>query len=83
MRPASCVLRPASSVRSVTAKVLKIMSPDFMQIFVMCAVCAQKVMVAPPVILDFLWPPKQVFNILIFFSETASRWRLILCHYIP
>ena len=32
----ACVLRPASSVRSVTAKVLKIMSPDFMQIFVMC-----------------------------------------------
>ena len=23
-----------------------------------------------------------VFNILIF-SETTSRWRLILCHYIP
>ena len=59
----SCVLCPASSVLrrllSVTAKVLKIMSPDFMQIFVMCAVCAQKVMVAPPVILDFLRPQKQ------------------------
>ena len=26
---------------------------------------------------------KGVFNILIFFSETTSRWRLILCHYIP
>ena len=64
----SCVLRPASSVllssvRSITAKVLKIMSPDFMQIFVMCAVCAQKVMVAPPVILDFLWPQKQFLTI--------------------
>ena len=45
---------PASSVQSVTAKVLKIMSPDFMQIFVICTVCAQKVMAAPPVILD-LW----------------------------
>ena len=48
MRPASSVLRPASSVLrrlcgALTAKVLKIMSPDFMQIFVMCAVCAQKV----------------------------------------
>ena len=59
LRPVSCVQCPASSVRSVTAKVLKILSPDFMQIFVMCAVCAQKVMVAPPVILDFLWPQKQ------------------------
>ena len=49
---ASCVLRV--SVRSVTAEVLKIMSPDFMQIFVMCAVCAEKVMVVPPIILDFL-----------------------------
>ena len=44
---ASCFQCPASSVRSVTAKVLKIMSPDFMQLFVMCAVCAQKVMMAP------------------------------------
>ena len=26
---------------------------------------------------------KAVFNILIFFSETTSRWHLILCHYIP
>ena len=51
-------MRPASSVRSLTAKVLKIMSPDFMQIFVMCAVCAQKGMVAPPVILAFLWCQK-------------------------
>ena len=54
-------MRQASSVlhrRSVTTKVLKILSPDFMQIFVMCAVCAQKVMVAPPVILDFLWRQK-------------------------
>ena len=40
LRPASSVLCPASSVRSVTTKILKIMSPDFMQIFVMCAVCA-------------------------------------------
>ena len=58
LRPASSVLRPASSVRSITAKVLKIMSPDFMQIFLMCAVCAQKGMVAPPVILAFLWCQK-------------------------
>ena len=54
LRPVSCVQCPASSVRSVTAKVLKIMSPGFM-----CAVCVQKVMVAPPVILDFLRPQKQ------------------------
>ena len=47
------------SVQSVTAKVLKIMSPDFMQIFVMCAVCAQKVMVVLLIILDFLWRQKQ------------------------
>ena len=60
--PASCVQCPASSVRSVTAKVLKIISPDFMQIFVMGAVCAQKVMVAPPVILDFLWRQKQLLT---------------------
>ena len=38
MRPASSILRHASSVRSVTAKVLKIMSPDFMQ-----NICAQSV----------------------------------------
>ena len=30
----------------------------------------------------FIWA-KTVFNILIFFSETITRWRLILCHYIP
>ena len=58
LRPASSVLHPASSVQSITAKVLKIMSPDFMQIFVMCAVCRQKGMVAPPVILAFLWCQK-------------------------
>ena len=58
LRPVSSVLRPASSVWSITAKVLKIMSPDFMQIFVMCAVCAQKGMVAPPVIPAFLWCQK-------------------------
>ena len=46
LHPVSCVLYPASSVRNVTAEVLKKMSPDFMQIFVM---------VAPPIILDFLW----------------------------
>ena len=53
LRPASCVQCPASFASSVriTPKVLKIMSPDFMQIFVMCAVCAQTGMVAPPVIL--------------------------------
>ena len=38
----SCVQCPASSVRSVTAKVLKIMSPDFISIFVMCAVCGDR-----------------------------------------
>ena len=32
MRLVSCVLSPASAVLSVTAKVLKEMSPNFMQI---------------------------------------------------
>ena len=59
MRPVSCIQCSASSVRSVTAKVLKIMSPDFRQIFGMCAVCVKNVMVAPPVILNFLWCQKQ------------------------
>ena len=53
------VLRPVLSVWCVTAKILKIMSPDFMQIFAMCAVYAKKVIVAPPIILDFLWRQKQ------------------------
>ena len=56
---ASCIQCTASSVRNVTAKGLKIMIPDFLQIFVICAVCEQKVMVAPPMILDFLWRQKQ------------------------
>ena len=51
---ASSVLSPAASVRSVTARVLKIISPDFMQISVVLAVCAQKVMVAPPRILHLV-----------------------------
>ena len=57
----------AVCIWSVTAKVLKIMSPGFMQL-AMCAVCAQIIMVAPPTILHFVW---QHF-----------RLRLILCHYI-
>ena len=81
MCPAPSVLRPASSVcilRSVTAKVFKIMSADFMQIFCMCAkryggaTCYTCLFVVP----------KALFNILIFFSEPTSRWCLILCHYI-
>ena len=40
----------------------------------------QEVIVAPPIILCAM--TKGVFNILIFFSETTSRWRLILCHYV-
>ena len=73
---------PAKSVLSVTAKLLKIMSPEFMQIFVLCAVCAQIVTVAPSILLHCV-ATKAVFNILIFFSETTNRWHLILCHCIP
>ena len=48
LRPVSCLLRPLLSV-----KVLKIMSPFFMQIIVMSAVCAKIVNLAPLVtILD-------------------------------
>ena len=35
----------------------------------MCAVCAQKVMVAPPVMLDFLWCQKQF---LTFFTSSLK-----------
>ena len=73
MRPASCVQCPASSVRSITAKVLKIMSPDFMQIFVMCA----KRYGGATYNTCLFVVPKALFNIFIFFSETTSRWRLI------
>ena len=38
-------------MRSVTAKVLKVMSTDSMQIIVTCAVCAKIVIAEPPIIL--------------------------------
>ena len=59
LRLVSCIPRRLCITVSITAKVLKIMNPEFLPIFVMCAVCAQNVMVAPPVILDFLWCQKQ------------------------
>ena len=54
LRPASIVRRPASSVRSISPTVLKIISPYCIHIFVMCVGFAQKIIVAPPVILNFL-----------------------------
>ena len=53
-RPASIVLHLASSVQSITPKVLKIISPNCLHIFVMYVGCAQKIIVAPPIILNFL-----------------------------
>ena len=53
-RPASIVRHPASSVRSITPKVLKIISPNCIHIFVMYVGCVQKIIVAPPIILNFL-----------------------------
>ena len=82
-RPLSGVRRPMSSVRSISPTVLKIISPCCIHIFVMYVGCAQKIIVAPLMILELFAWAKVVFNILIFFSETTSRWRLILCHYIP
>ena len=53
-RPASGVHCPASSVRSICPTVLKIISPYCIHIFVMYVGCAQKIIVAPPIILNFL-----------------------------
>ena len=53
-RLVSGVRRPASSVRSISPTVLKIISPYCIYIFVMCVGCAQKIIVAPPIILNFL-----------------------------
>ena len=53
-RPSSIVRRPASSVRSITPKVLKIISPNCIHIFVMYVGWALKIIVAPPIILNFL-----------------------------
>ena len=52
LRPSSCVRRLASSVRSITPTVLKIISPYCIHIFVMYVGCAQKNIVAPPVKLN-------------------------------
>ena len=50
--PSSSVHRPASSVRSITPIVLKIISPYCIHIFVMSIVCAPKNIVAPSIILN-------------------------------
>ena len=52
LRPSSCVHRPASSVRSITPTVLKIVSPYCIHIFVMYVGCAQKNIVAPSIKLN-------------------------------
>ena len=46
------VLRDLVSVRSITPTVLKIISPCCIHIFVMYVGCAQKNIVAPPIILN-------------------------------
>ena len=51
--PSSGVHCPASSVRSISPTVLKIISPYCIHIFVVCRLCA-KIIVAPPIILNFL-----------------------------
>ena len=53
-RPLSGVRRPASSVRSISLTIVKIISPYCIHIFVMYVGCAQKIIVAPPIILNFL-----------------------------
>ena len=56
--PVSGVRRPASSVRSISPTVLKIISLYCIHIFVMYVGCAQKIIVAPPIILNFLFGQK-------------------------
>ena len=53
-RPVSGVHCPALSVQSISPTVLKIISPYCIHIFVICVGCAQKIVVAPPIILNFL-----------------------------
>ena len=53
-RLASSVHCPASSVRSISPTVLKLISPYCIHIFVMYVGCVQKIIVAPPIILNFL-----------------------------
>ena len=55
LRPSSGVRRLASSVRSITPKVLKIISPYCTHIFVMYVGCAQKNIVAPSIKLNSMW----------------------------
>ena len=52
LRPSSGVRCPASSVRSITPTVLKIISPYCTDIFVMYVGCAQKNIVAPSIKLN-------------------------------
>ena len=59
LRPVSIVRRPASSVRSITPAVLKIISPYCIHIFVMYVRCAQKNIVAPSIKLNFMQGQKQ------------------------
>ena len=56
--PVSGVHRPASSVRSITPRVLKIISPYCIHIFIMYVGCAQKDIVAPPIKLKSMWGQK-------------------------
>ena len=52
LRPSAGVHRPASSVRSITPTVLKIISPCCIHIFVMYVGCAQKNILVPPIKLN-------------------------------
>ena len=78
--PTSNVHRPASGIVCAEHNFhsIEVIKPLlYTYICYVHTLCAKNI-VAPPII---LWA-KAVFNILIFFSETTSRWRLILCHYI-
>ena len=52
LRPSPGVRRLASSVRSITPTILKIISPYCIHIFVMYVGCAQKNIVAPSIKLN-------------------------------
>ena len=56
--PSSGVHCPASYVRSISPTILKIISPYCIHIFVMYVGCAQKIIVAPPIILNVLFGQK-------------------------
>ena len=84
LRPSSIVRRRASGVVCAEHNSHNIEDNKpllYTYICYVCRLCAKNI-VAPPIKLNS-GLAKVVFNILIFFSETTSRWRLILCHYIP